>query len=47
MTEITPNLPFETRGTDITRFNALRHGILSHFAYEVALAGLREDTQAS
>jgi hypothetical protein len=31
MTEIKPDLPAETRGTDITRFNALKHGILSRY----------------
>jgi hypothetical protein len=31
VTEIKPNLPAEARGTDITRFNALRHGILSRY----------------
>ncbi len=28
MTETIPDLPAETGGTDITRFNALRHGVL-------------------
>jgi hypothetical protein len=31
MTESKPNLPAETSGTEITRFNALRHGVLSRF----------------
>ncbi len=31
MTEATPMLPAETGGTEITRFNALRHGILSQY----------------
>jgi hypothetical protein len=31
MTEIKPNRPAETGGTDVTRFNALRHGILSRY----------------
>jgi len=31
MTETTPDLPAETGGTDITRFNALRHGVLSRY----------------
>ena len=31
MTETKPNLPTETGGTDITRFNALRHGVLSRY----------------
>ena len=31
MTEIKPNLPAETRRTDITRFNAMKHGILSRY----------------
>ena len=31
MTEIQPNLPAETSGTDVSRFNALRHGILSRY----------------
>ena len=31
MTEIKPNLPAETSGTDVTRFNALKHGILSRY----------------
>jgi hypothetical protein len=31
VTEIKPNLPAETRGTDITRFNAMKHGILSRY----------------
>jgi hypothetical protein len=29
MTSTTETLPVETAGTDITRFNALRHGVLS------------------
>ena len=29
MTSATETLPVETGGTDITRFNALRHGVLS------------------
>jgi hypothetical protein len=32
MTEIKPNLPAGTSGTDVTRFNALRHGVLSRYA---------------
>ena len=31
MTETKPSLPAETDGTDITRFNALRHGVLSRY----------------
>ena len=31
MTETTTALPVETGGTEITRFNALRHGILSRY----------------
>jgi hypothetical protein len=31
MTEAKPNLLAETGGTDITRFNALRHGVLSRY----------------
>jgi hypothetical protein len=31
MTEIKPNLPAETIGADVTRFNALKHGILSRY----------------
>jgi hypothetical protein len=31
MTRTTQTLPAETAGTDITRFNALRHGVLSRF----------------
>jgi hypothetical protein len=31
MTDIKPNLPAETSGTDVSRFNALRHGILSRY----------------
>jgi hypothetical protein len=31
VTQIKPNLSTETRGTDITRFNALKHGILSRY----------------
>ena len=31
MTEIKPNLPAEARGTEISRFNALKHGILSRY----------------
>jgi hypothetical protein len=31
MTEIKPNRPAETGSTEITRFNALRHGILSRY----------------
>ena len=30
MTRTTETLPVETSGTDITRFNALRHGVLLH-----------------
>jgi hypothetical protein len=29
MTKTTQTLPAETGGTDITRFNALRHGVLT------------------
>jgi hypothetical protein len=32
MTETKPTLPTETGGTEITRFNALRHGVLSRYA---------------
>src|SRR5437773_2768923 len=31
MNETTPALPVETGGTEITRFNALRHGVLSRY----------------
>ena len=31
MTETSPALPAETGGTEITRFNALRHGVLSRY----------------
>ena len=31
MTKTTQTLPAETGGTDITRFNALRHGVLSRY----------------
>ena len=31
MTETKPGLPAETAGTEITRFNALRHGVLSRY----------------
>ena len=31
MTSTTETLPVETGGTDITRFNALRHGVLSRY----------------
>ena len=31
MTETKPTLPTETAGTEITRFNALRHGVLSRY----------------
>jgi hypothetical protein len=31
MTRTTQTLPAETANTDITRFNALRHGVLSRF----------------
>ena len=31
MTSTTQTLPAETAGTDITRFNALRHGVLSRY----------------
>jgi hypothetical protein len=31
MTETIPDLPAKTGGTDITRFNALRHGVLSRY----------------
>jgi hypothetical protein len=31
MTEAKPALPAETGGTEITRFNALRHGVLSRY----------------
>jgi hypothetical protein len=31
MTETKPTLPTETVGTEITRFNALRHGVLSRY----------------
>ena len=31
MTKTTQTLPVETGGTDITRFNALRHGVLSRY----------------
>jgi hypothetical protein len=31
MTETEPILPAETGGTEITRFNALKHGLLSRY----------------
>jgi hypothetical protein len=31
MSETNPALPAENRGTEITRFNALRHGVLSRY----------------
>jgi hypothetical protein len=31
LTTTTQTLPAETGGTDITRFNALRHGVLSRY----------------
>jgi hypothetical protein len=31
MTETEPDLPAETRGTEVPRFNALRHGVLSRY----------------
>ena len=31
MTNTTQTLPAETGGTDITRFNGLRHGVLSRY----------------
>jgi hypothetical protein len=31
MTETKPTLPAEIRGTEITRFNALKHGVLSRY----------------
>jgi len=31
MNRTTQTLPAETGGTDITRFNALRHGVLSRY----------------
>jgi len=31
MTQAQSHLPAETGGTDITRFNALRHGVLSRY----------------
>ena len=31
MKRTTQTLPAETGGTDITRFNALRHGVLSRY----------------
>ena len=31
MTKTTPALPAETGGTEVTRFNALRHGVLSRY----------------
>jgi hypothetical protein len=31
MSEIQPTLPAETGGTEMTRFNALRHGVLSQY----------------
>ena len=31
MTKTMQTLPAETGGTDITRFNALRHGVLSRY----------------
>jgi len=52
MTETKPDLPAETGGTDITRFNALRHGVLSRYTvlpwedpaeYDTVLAALHEE----
>jgi hypothetical protein len=52
MTETKPALPVETDGTEITRFNALRHGVLSRYTvlpwedpaeYGGILAALREE----
>ena len=49
MTESKPALSAETTGTEITRFNALRHGVLSRYTvlpwedadeYEALLASL-------
>src|SRR3954452_17002152 len=49
MTETTTALPAETGGTEITRFNALRHGVLSRYTvlpwvdgeeYQVLVAAL-------
>src|SRR5215212_6153433 len=31
MTETAPSLPAKTSGTELTRFNALRHGVLSRY----------------
>src|SRR4051812_49921742 len=31
MSETNPALPAESRGTEITRFNAMRHGVLSRY----------------
>jgi len=37
MTSTTETLPAETGGTDITRFNALRHGVLSRYDRRFAI----------
>ena len=50
MTETIPDLPAENGGTEITRFNALRHGVLSRYTvlpwedateYSTVLAGVQ------
>lgn len=52
MTETTPSLPATSGGTDATRFNALRHGVLSRYTvlpwedsaeYDALLAALVEE----
>jgi hypothetical protein len=49
MTDTKPALPAETSGTEISRFNALRHGLLSRYTvllWESADAGWRSRTRA-
>ena len=50
MTDTKPTLPMETGHADITRFNALRHGVLSRYTvlpwedateYSTVLAGVQ------
>ena len=33
MSETKPPMPTETAGTKVTRFNALRHGVLSRYMF--------------
>ena len=43
MTNTTQTLPAETGGTDITRFNGLRHGVLSRYTVLPELCGILGD----